>query len=270
LSARAERLDAALVRRGLAESRERAQRLIRAGQVRVNGHPVDKPAAPVLPDDRVEAATPDPYVSRGAYKLLAALDHWKLDVRGRVCLDVGASTGGFTDVLLQRGAVRVYAVDVGTHQLHWKLRSDPRVDSREQVNARYLQPGDFSPAPEFACLDVSFISIARLLPSLRAVLPVGAPLVTLIKPQFEAGPSDVGRGGVVRDEAVRQRVIEAVRGAGEALGFRWHGVIPSPLQGPAGNTEFLACWSAPGADGTRIPAGESAANGLESPQDPSP
>lgn len=238
----ATRLDQRLVELGLAESRERAQRLIRAGLVRVKGHVESKPARAVKPEDEVTAERPDPYVSRGAHKLIAALDHWAIPVSELVCLDVGSSTGGFSDVLLQRGAARVYAVDVGTNQLHWKIRSDPRVDTREQVNARHLRAEDFEPRPTFACMDVSFISIAKILPALRGVLPAGSRLVTLIKPQFEAGPEDVGEGGVVRDESVRRRVVEEVRAAGEGLGFVWQGVIPSPLLGPAGNVEFLACW----------------------------
>ena len=239
------RLDQELVERGLCESREQAQRLVRAGKVRVNGHPRDKPALAVAEADRLEVEQPEPYVSRGAYKLLHALDHWSLNPVGRVCLDVGASTGGFTDVLLQRGAARVYAIDVGTNQLHWKIRSDPRVVSREQVNARHLRAEDFDPRPDFGCMDVSFISIAKILPALREVLRPGTRLVTLIKPQFEAGPEEVGAGGVVRDEAVHRRVIEAVRAAGESLGFAFHGVVPSPIKGPAGNVEFLANWTTP-------------------------
>lgn len=239
------RLDQRLVELGLCESREQAQRLIRAGKVRINGHPRDKPAHPVQEKDVLEVEQPEPYVSRGAYKLLHALDHWSLDLAGRVCLDVGASTGGFTDVLLQRGAAKVYAIDVGTNQLHWKIRSDPRVDAREQVNARHLRAEDFDPRPGFGCMDVSFISIAKILPALREVLLPGARLVTLIKPQFEAGPADVGEGGVVRDESVHRRVIEEVRAAGESLGFAFHGVVPSPIKGPAGNVEFLANWTMP-------------------------
>ncbi|MCE9616395.1 MAG: TlyA family RNA methyltransferase [Lentisphaerae bacterium] len=237
------RLDMLLVERGLAESGELAERLIRAGRVEVHGQIVDKPAQPVPSDIDCLVRAPPPYVSRGGEKLDGAFAAWPLDVRGRVCLDVGASTGGFTDCLLQRGAERVYAVDVGKGQLHWKLRQDDRVVVRENVNARYLQAAEFQPRPTFAVVDVSFISLTKVLPAVQDVLAPDSLLVTLIKPQFEAERRDVGKGGVVRDAAVRERVVEAVRAFGtETLRLTWVGVVESPLKGPAGNVEFLACW----------------------------
>ena len=237
------RLDALLVARALSESREQAQRLIRAGVVRVAGQVEGKPGKEFQEDAQVEVETPARFVSRGGDKLEGALAHWPIDLTGRVCADIGSSTGGFTDCMLQRGAVRVYAVDVGRGQLHWKLRQDPRVDCREEFNARYLAPDAFDPKPSFASVDVSFISLDKILPALVAAMTPNAELVTLIKPQFEAGREDVGKGGVVRDPAVHQRVIDQVLAFGTGkLGLTCPGVIESPLKGPAGNTEFLAYW----------------------------
>lgn len=240
------RLDQRVVELRLAESREKAQRLIMAGCVTVNGRVETKPSHAVPPDAAVALAEQERFVSRGGEKLEAAFQHFKLDVAGLVCADIGASTGGFTDCLLQHGAARVYAVDVGRGQLHWKLRNDPRVVVMDGVNARYLTPADLPEAPAFATVDVAFISLTKILPAVRQVLASGGCIVSLIKPQFEAGRKDVGKGGVVRDEAVRARVVEDIRAYGTVkLGLEWAGVCPSPLEGPAGNVEFLACWKKP-------------------------
>lgn len=240
------RLDQMVTERGLAESREKAQRLIMAGCVTVNGRVERKPSHAVPPDAVVAVVEQERFVSRGGEKLEEAFRHFRLDVAGRVCVDIGASTGGFTDCLLQHGAARVYAVDVGKGQLHWRLRNDPRVVVMDGVNARYLKPADLPEAPAFATVDVAFISLTKILPAVREVLAGGGGIVSLIKPQFEAGRKEVGRGGVVRDEAVRARVVEDIRAFGTVeLGLEWVGVCPSPLEGPAGNVEFLACWKKP-------------------------
>lgn len=237
------RLDLLLVRRGFAESREKAQRLILAGSVRVDGHPQTKPGHEFPDDAPIAVAAPERFVGRGGDKLEAAFQTFPLNVEGLVCLDVGASTGGFTDCLLQHGARLVYAVDVGRAQLHERLRSDPRVVIKDRVNARYLDPADFPERPAFGVVDVSFISLTTVLPAITRVLASPSGLVTLIKPQFEAGRERVGKGGVVRDPAVHEDVIARVRGFGESeLGLRWRGLRESPLKGPAGNTEFLAWW----------------------------
>ena len=240
------RLDELLVQRGLAESRAQAQRLIGAGAVRVNGHPATKAGHPVPADAALAVDQPARFVSRGGEKLEEAFRRFGLDATGRVCLDIGASTGGFTDCLLQHGAVRVYAVDVGHGQLHWKLRQDARVVVKEGVNARYLGAGDLPEQPTLAVVDVSFISLTKILPAVKELLASGGSLITLIKPQFEAGREQVGRGGVVREAGVRAQVIEAVRKFGtEQVGLEWLGVCESPLVGPAGNVEFLAHWKKP-------------------------
>jgi len=235
-----------LVTRGLAPSREQAQRLIRAGRVRVAGHPYSKPGESVDDASELWVEQPDPYVSRGAYKLLAALDYWAIPVDGRVAVDVGASTGGFTDLLLQRGAVLVHALDVGRAQLHGKLLADPRVRSQEGVNVRHMAPCTLEPMPSLGVADVSFISLTLLMPAMQGNLLPGSSVVTLIKPQFEAGRAQVGKGGVVRDEQVHREVVEKIRQFGvEKCAWMWHGYIPSPITGPAGNVEFLAYWTTP-------------------------
>jgi 23S rRNA (cytidine1920-2'-O)/16S rRNA (cytidine1409-2'-O)-methyltransferase len=238
------RLDQLLVQRGLAASREKAQRLILAGSVRVNGDVASKPGHTV-PDDPatlLTVAEPEKFVSRGGLKLEKAFETYALEVSGRVCLDVGASTGGFTDCLLQHGAARVYAVDVGRGQLDWRLRNDPRVVVREGINARYLRPGDLPEPVSFCVVDVSFISLTKILPAVTPLMEPGD-LVTLIKPQFEAGPDRVGKGGVVWEESVRAAVVEDIRRFGSALpGLAWQGCCESPIRGPAGNIEFLAWW----------------------------
>jgi 23S rRNA (cytidine1920-2'-O)/16S rRNA (cytidine1409-2'-O)-methyltransferase len=237
------RLDMLVVQQGHAESREKAQGLIRAGRVRVGGHPQTKPGH-VYPDDTVlEVEASDRFVSRGGEKLETAFQHFPLDVTGKVAVDVGASTGGFTDCLLQRGARKVFALDVGHGQLHWRLRQDPRVVVHEGINCRRLDAAMFDETPEFAVVDVSFISLELILPALDGILTSPAELVTLIKPQFEAGREQVGKNGVVRDPAVHQEVIERIKQYGESrLGLVWCGVCESAIKGPAGNTEFLAWW----------------------------
>ncbi len=237
------RLDLVLVERGLAASRERARALILAGQVRVDGTPVTKAGAAVRPDAVVEVATPDhPYVSRGGLKLAAALDAFHIDPNGRIALDIGASTGGFTDVLLQRGASRVVALDVGFGQLDWKLRNDPRVVVIERVNARALRPEhlpDGMKRFDIITIDVSFISLRHILPVVPPLMNPDADVVALVKPQFEAGRSEVGKGGIVRDPSIHERVVSEVTSAADALGLVRHGVIPSPIEGMEGNREFL-------------------------------
>ncbi|MEI7437256.1 MAG: TlyA family RNA methyltransferase [bacterium] len=238
-----QRLDVMLAARGLAPSREQAQRLILAGAVHVNGQPALKAGQSFNEDVVTEVAAAPRFVGRGGEKLAAAFDRFNLDVRGLVCLDVGASTGGFTDCLLQNGAMRVYAVDVGHGQLDWRLRQDPRVVVHEGVNARQLDPSLFHEPPGFGVVDVSFISLTLVLPAVVPVLASGAGLVTLIKPQFEAGRAEVGRGGVVRDEAVRCATIERVRAALTArLPLKWRDGMDCPVHGPAGNIEYLAYW----------------------------
>lgn len=236
------RLDQALVARGLAESREKAQRLILAGKVSSDGRVLTKPGHVIDPDTPLAVEAPERFVGRGGEKLEAAFVHWRLDVSGEVCLDIGASTGGFTDCLLQHGAARVYAVDVGRAQLHPRLVADPRVVAMDGVNARIITPADLPEQPSFITIDVSFISLALVLPAAAKLMPAGGRMITLIKPQFEAGRDDVGHGGVVRDPAVHRRVIDHVRAEGEKCGLAWQGVIESPLRGPAGNLEFLAYW----------------------------
>jgi 23S rRNA (cytidine1920-2'-O)/16S rRNA (cytidine1409-2'-O)-methyltransferase len=237
------RLDIALVERGLAVSRERARALILAGQVRVDGQPATKAGTPVPADADVAIDAPDhPYVGRGGIKLAHALDVFGIDVRDRLALDVGASTGGFTDALLQRGAARVVALDVGHGQLDWKLRNDPRVVVLERVNARTLTPEQL-PADarrfDVATIDVSFISLRQILPAVAPLLAPAGEAIALVKPQFEAGREDVGKGGIVRDPAVQERVVEAVTRAAQALGLTRAGMVESPITGMEGNREFL-------------------------------
>ncbi len=232
------RVDQLLVERGLAESREKAQALIIAGQVLVNGQKAMKPGHSVAGESRVEVLERMPYVSRGGYKLAGALEHWALDVTGWICLDVGASTGGFTDCLLQRGAARVWAVDVGHGQIDWKLRNDPRVVVREGVNARFLAPADFQDRFDLAVCDASFISLTLLIPAIAPLLLPRGSMVLLVKPQFEVERGQVGKGGIVRDAALHRAACARVRNAVEALGFGVD-MIESPILGAEGNREFL-------------------------------
>ena len=240
-----ERLDVLRVERGLAETRARARAAIMAGEVRVNGERVDKAGTPVLRDAQIEVTAPMPYVSRGGFKLAGALDAFGVPVAGRVCADVGACTGGFTDVLLQRGAARVYAIDVGQGQLDWKLRQDARVVVLERTNARYVES---LPEPvELVVIDVSFISLRIILPAVAQWLGPAADVIALIKPQFEAGPESVGKGGIVRDAAVRRRVLADVLGWAAAHGWGVGGLVRSSLVGGDGNVEYLV-WLRPGGE----------------------
>jgi 23S rRNA (cytidine1920-2'-O)/16S rRNA (cytidine1409-2'-O)-methyltransferase len=232
------RLDQLLVERGLTESREKAQALILAGQVTVNGQKSSKPGHSIADDARIELLERVPYVSRGGFKLAAALDHFAIDVSGFTCLDVGASTGGFTDCLLQRGAKTVWAIDVGHGQFDWKLRNDPRVIVQEGVNARYLQPADYPDKFDLAVCDASFISTTLLIPAIAPLLATPRRIIVLVKPQFEVGRSDVGKRGIVRDPALHESACARVRNAVAALGLD-SAIISSPILGAEGNREFL-------------------------------
>jgi 23S rRNA (cytidine1920-2'-O)/16S rRNA (cytidine1409-2'-O)-methyltransferase len=236
-----ERLDVLVWQRGLAPSRAKARALILAGQIAVNGERTTRAGTPVdLQATVTRLGTPSPYVSRGGEKLAAALAAFDLTVHGRVAMDVGASTGGFTDCLLQAGALRVYVVDVGYGQLHWRLRTDPRVIVYERTNARYLQPEDVPERIDVLTVDVSFISLRLLLPVLGRLLAPQADSIVLIKPQFEVGKGQVGRSGVVHDTQQHQQVLGDVLAAGQECGFGVCAAIASPLLGPKGNREFLA------------------------------
>jgi 23S rRNA (cytidine1920-2'-O)/16S rRNA (cytidine1409-2'-O)-methyltransferase len=234
------RLDQLLVQKDLAESREKARAMIMAGVVEVDHVRVDKPghlvssSAPVT----VKEVYP-PYVSRGGIKLKAALDQFGVDVRDKTILDVGSSTGGFTDCLLQSGAGRVIAVDVGYGQLHWKLRNDPRVTVLERTNIRYLEPGDIGETLDGAVIDVSFISLRLVVPAVSQHLGEGRFIIALVKPQFEVGKGQVGKGGVVRDPELHERVLSELNRFFESLGWSVSGCIASPILGPKGNKEFL-------------------------------
>jgi len=234
------RLDQLLVQKGLAQSREKAKALIMAGVVRVDGVQVDKAGhlVPAAASVILEKARP-PYVSRGGQKLEAAIRHFSVDVEGRTILDVGASTGGFTDCLLQHGAKKVIAVDVGYGQLDWRLRKDPRVDVLEKTNIRYLKPEDLDTPVHGAVIDVSFISLKLVVPPVSKLLKRQTYIIALIKPQFEVGKGQVGKGGVVRDPKLHHQVLESLEDFFVTLGWAVQGHIPSPLLGPKGNREFL-------------------------------
>ncbi|MGA8741113.1 MAG: TlyA family RNA methyltransferase [Terracidiphilus sp.] len=238
------RIDLLLVERGLVQSRERARALILAGRVLVNEQKIDKPGAAVSADSMIRLLGEDmPYVSRGGLKLQGALDHWKVDVAGRSCLDIGASTGGFTDCLLQRGAAHVTAVDTGFGQIAMKLRNDPRVRLVERTNARFLAPEALAepgqPILTLLVMDVSFISATLLLVPVFAAAPALTEAIILVKPQFEAGRGNVGKGGIVRDPEIHKFTIERVSSAITELGWQVAEVIPSPITGAEGNVEFL-------------------------------
>src|ERR1700689_5038380 len=232
------RLDVLVTERGLAESRERARALILAGQVLVNGQKADKAGQNIDIDAAIELLAQPRYVGRGGLKLEAALDHFKINPNEKICLDVGSSTGGFTDCLLQRGAARVYAIDVGTGQLDWKLRNHPRVIVQEQVNARYLTRDQVPEPIALAVCDVSFISITMILPALAGLLAEDAEMVILVKPQFELDRDQFGKGGIIRDPALHLQACQRVEKAVQTLGFHVH-MIPSPILGAEGNQEFL-------------------------------
>jgi 23S rRNA (cytidine1920-2'-O)/16S rRNA (cytidine1409-2'-O)-methyltransferase len=234
------RLDLLLVERGLTPSRERARALILAGHVLVNGTPVSKVGALVSTESAVILKSPDqPYVSRGGLKLAAALTSFNIDVTGQVALDVGASTGGFTDCLLQHGAARVYCVDVGYGQLAWRLRQDPRVIVLERTNIRYLPREAIPEEMDLAVADVSFISLKLVLPQILQFLRPDGLIIALVKPQFEVGKGQVGKGGVVRDPQQQQQVVAEIQKFAQGLGLAAEGVIPSPILGPKGNQEYL-------------------------------
>jgi 23S rRNA (cytidine1920-2'-O)/16S rRNA (cytidine1409-2'-O)-methyltransferase len=237
------RLDALLVHRGLVESREKARALILAGKVNVGGQSSPKAGSLIATDAEILVAEPEhPWVSRGGVKLAHALDTFDIDVSGRLALDIGASTGGFTDVMLQRGARHVIALDVGHNQLHWKLRSDPRVTVLEGVNARALSRRnlpDLGAGADLVTADVSFISLRLILPGVPPLLAPGADVVVLVKPQFEAGREDVGRGGLVKDPVVHERVVQEITAAAATVGLKRVGLIDSPITGAEGNKEFL-------------------------------
>ncbi|MBI1273618.1 MAG: TlyA family rRNA (cytidine-2'-O)-methyltransferase [Alphaproteobacteria bacterium] len=235
-----QRADLALVARGLAADEKKARALIMAGEVLAGTRRIDKPSETVAPEDDLHLREkPHPYVSRGGIKLAAALDHFAVDPAGLVCLDVGSSTGGFTDVLLQRGAARVYAVDSGTHQLHEKLRADPRVILHEKTSARILTRDHVPEAPQLVVADVSFMPLAEILPAPLALAAPGAALVALVKPQFEAARTDIGPGGVVRDTAVHAAACDTVARWLGQQGWQVGGILPSPITGADGNREFL-------------------------------
>jgi 23S rRNA (cytidine1920-2'-O)/16S rRNA (cytidine1409-2'-O)-methyltransferase len=232
------RLDRLMVERGLAGSREKAQALVMAGEVRVGGQKAVKPGQMVDEASIVEVLARPPYVSRGGFKLAAALQHWSIDPAGLVCVDIGSSTGGFTDVLLQAGAARVHAVDVGTGQLDWKLRTDPRVVLHEGVNAREITPEVIGELAALLTCDVSFISVTLILPAVVSLLQSGGRMVILVKPQFEVGKGQVGKGGIVRDPELHRAACERVEGAVREFHFETD-IIESPIAGAEGNKEFL-------------------------------
>ena len=253
--ARKQRLDLELVARGLAVSRQQAQQLIRAGRVRQGGRVLDKPGTEVLPEAELLVQQPPRYVSRGGEKLVRALEAFPIAVQGRVCLDGGISTGGFSDCLLQHGACRIYGIDVGYGQTAWSLRSDPRVVLKERTNLRHLTPdalyGPEDPLPDLAVADVSFIALGLVLPALLGLLQPQAPvdLILLVKPQFEVGKGRVGKGGVVRDPVAHCDAIEGVITAAAGLGLAACGLVASPITGPAGNHEYLLWLRRPDRDG---------------------
>lgn len=239
-----ERIDKLLVSKGLADSRTKAQALVMAGVVLVENQRVEKPSDQFLPDASIRIKDADnpasKYVGRGGLKLEAALREFLIDAKGLTCLDVGASTGGFTDCLLQHGADRVIAIDVGHNQIDWKLRQDSRVEVREGVNARYLQSDDFATMFDLIVVDVSFISLTKVLSPLVPLMAADAKLIALIKPQFEVGRGEVGSGGIVRDPAQRKRVINELIEFGRTIDLSCEGLMESPIQGAEGNVEFLA------------------------------
>jgi 23S rRNA (cytidine1920-2'-O)/16S rRNA (cytidine1409-2'-O)-methyltransferase len=239
-----ERIDKLLVSKGLAESRTKAQAMVMAGVVLVNEQRVEKPSDQFSPEVIIRIKDADnpaaKYVGRGGLKLEAALREFHVDVTGLTCLDVGASTGGFTDCLLQHGATRVIAIDVGHNQIDWRLRKDPRVEVREGVNARYLTPKDFTVKFDLVVVDVAFISLTKVLPALVPLMNDQAQLIALIKPQFEVGKDEVGSGGIVKDPAQHHRVIREVTDFGKSVGLIVQQVMESPIRGGEGNVEFLA------------------------------
>jgi 23S rRNA (cytidine1920-2'-O)/16S rRNA (cytidine1409-2'-O)-methyltransferase len=234
------RIDSALVEGGFYDSLDKGRRALMAGLVSVDGHVVTKPGTQILADATLTIAQKEKYVGRGGHKLEGALAHFGVNPHGLVCIDVGASTGGFTDCLLQNGAAFVYAIDVGHSQFSWRLQQDPRVESREGVNARYLKATDFDPPPAFAVGDVSFISLTQILPAVFGVLASGSEGIFLIKPQFEAERDEVEEGGLILDPNVRLRCVEKIQNFVVATGHEWMGSMESPITGRDGNVEYLA------------------------------
>ncbi len=235
-----ERLDILVTQQGFAPSREKAKALIMAGEVLVDGQREDKPGTTFPDTVKITIkGNPIPFVSRGGLKLDKAVKHFDLELKGKTCMDVGSSTGGFTDCMLQNGAVKVYSVDVGHGQLDWKLRNDPRVVCMERTNIRYVVPEDIQEAPEFVSIDVSFISLTKVLPPVKNLMAETAEMVCLIKPQFEAGREKVGKKGVVRDPKVHLEVIETVMEFAASIGFQLLHLEFSPIKGPEGNIEYL-------------------------------
>lgn len=246
MQAKRVRLDKLLLDRGLVASRERARRLIMAGEVWVHDQRYDKPGTLVPVDTPVEVRGADiPFVSRGGLKLDAALGHWNIDVQGLVAVDVGASTGGFTDCLLQRGARHVFAIDVGYGQFAWALRRDPRVTLFERANIRDFDPAKLPELAELAVIDVSFISLRLVLPAVIKLVVPGAVVLPLVKPQFEVGRTEVGKGGVVRDPELQKSAVDTVGNCGKVLGLSYHGDCASPILGPKGNQEFFLYFTVP-------------------------
>jgi 23S rRNA (cytidine1920-2'-O)/16S rRNA (cytidine1409-2'-O)-methyltransferase len=239
-----ERIDKLLVDRGLADSRTKAQALVMSGVVLVDEQLVNKPSEQfsIAANIRIKSGAESRYVSRGGLKLEAALREFEIDVTGFTCLDIGSSTGGFTDCLLQHGADKVIAIDVGHNQMDWKLRNDPRVELREGVNARYLARSDFDRKFELVTIDVAFISATKILPAIVPLMTGSARIITLIKPQFEVGKGEVGKGGIVKDPVQHKRVIGEVNGVAESLGLSVRGLIESPIRGADGNVEFFALY----------------------------
>jgi 23S rRNA (cytidine1920-2'-O)/16S rRNA (cytidine1409-2'-O)-methyltransferase len=251
-----ERIDKLLHERGFADSRTRAQAMVLAGVVLVSERRVEKPSEMVAADADIRIKGADAalrYVGRGGLKLEHALREFRIDPKGWTCLDIGSSTGGFTDCLLQHGAARVVGIDSGTNQLDWRLRSDPRVEVRENTNARYLSTADFDQKFDLAVVDVSFISVTKILPALVPLLKAEAAVIVLIKPQFEVGKDDVGKGGIVRDPELQNEVVVRISEFAVELGLETDGVIESPILGARGNREFLALYRLPMAGAERRP-----------------
>jgi len=236
-----QRLDILLASRGLFDTREKARRAIMAGEVRVGESVVDKPGTRVADDAEITVKTASRYVGRGGLKMEAALRHFAIDPTGMTCLDIGASTGGFTDCLLQHGAAKVHAIDVGHSQLDWKIRSDPRVIVQEKLNARYLTRADIPDSIDLCVIDVSFISLTLILPAAFELLTPDGVIVSLIKPQFELGKDDIGKGGIVREPELHERAVRKIGEFTASISKKWCGFIESPITGMEGNKEFLAC-----------------------------
>lgn len=239
MAAKKERLDVLLVSKELFTSREQAKRAIMAGDVLVDNQKKTKPGENVSTESKIEIIKRQQFVSRGGDKMLKAMQCFDIDPEGKTCIDIGASTGGFSDCLLQHGAEKIYAIDVGYGQLDWKLRQNPKMVVREKVNARYLEVADFDPRPSIAVIDVSFISLEKIIPKTKEILADTGEIIALIKPQFEADRNDVGKGGIIKDEAVHNKCVEKIKDFSHNIGLEINGVIDSPILGAKGNKEFL-------------------------------